>query len=140
MSLLVKKAYEVARIAHRGQFDKAGVDYIEHPKAVASFVKTDAEKIVAYLHDVIEDTDLTIADLRKHGFPENVLIAVDILTKKDGQSYQSYLEEVKRIELARIVKLADLKHNSDLSRLKTITAKDFERREKYKLAIEFLST
>lgn len=140
MSNLVKKAYEVARTAHRGQFDKAGVDYIEHPKTVASFVKTEEEKAVAYLHDVLEDTSLTIEDLERFGFPKVVLHAVDVLTKRRGQSYQIYLEEVKKNNLARVVKLADLKHNSDLTRLQTITDKDLERREKYQLAIEFLNS
>lgn len=139
MSNLVKKAYEVARTAHRGQFDKAGVDYIEHPKTVASFVKTEEEKAVAYLHDVLEDTKLTIEGLERFGFPKVVLQAVDALTKKKGQSYQTYLEEVKKNDLARVVKLADLKHNSDLTRLQTITDMDLERIEKYQLAIEFLN-
>lgn len=139
MSNLVKKAYEVARTAHCGQFDKAGVDYIEHPKTVASFVKTEEEKAVAYLHDVLEDTNLMIEDLEKLGFPEIVLHAVNVLTKRREQSYQTYLEEVKKNDLARVVKLADLKHNSDLTRLQIITDKDLERREKYLLAIEFLN-
>lgn len=140
MSLLVKKAYEIAKVAHKGQVDKAGVDYIKHPETVASFVDTDEEKTVAYLHDVVEDTELTLSDLEKQGFSKTVLTAIDVLTKKKGQSYQGYLELVKQNELARVVKLADLKHNSDLSRLKTVTFKDFERKEKYQAAIAFLST
>ncbi|MDG3141442.1 GTP pyrophosphokinase [Streptococcus suis] len=140
MSLLVDKAYAVAKKAHYGQVDKAGVDYIKHPEIVASFVKTDEEKAVAYLHDVIEDTDVTLSDLARQGFPITVLTAVEILTKKKGQSYQDYLESVKSNELARVVKLEDLKHNSDLSRLETITEKDIERHKKYQNAIKYLST
>lgn len=140
MSLLVQRAYQVARKAHFGQLDKAGVDYIQHPEMVASFVKTDEEKAVAYLHDVIEDTDLTLSDLEKLGFSEKILIAVDILTKRRGQPYHTYLEIVKGDELARVVKLADLKHNSDLSRLRKISQKDVEWNKKYKDAITFLST
>lgn len=133
-------AYKIAKQAHQGQKDKAGVDYINHPETVASFVTTDDEKIVAYLHDVIEDTNVTLLDLTQYGFSDTILEAIDILTKKKRQTYQSYLELVKTNELARVVKLADLRHNSDLTRLKEITSKDIERREKYLSAITFLST
>ena len=140
MSLFVKKAYEVAKNAHQGQVDKAGIDYFKHPEAVASFVKTDDEKVVAYLHDVIEDTNLTLSDLEAQGFSSDIINAVEVLTKKKGQPYQTYLQSVKKNELARVVKLADLKHNSDLSRLTNVTTKDIERHAKYQSAIEFLST
>ncbi|HHG7430697.1 GTP pyrophosphokinase [Streptococcus pneumoniae] len=134
------KAHEVAKKAHFGQIDKAGIDYIKHPETVASFVATDEEKAVAYLHDVIEDTSLTLLDLKKEGFSKNIIEAVDILTKKKGQDYQSYLNLVKTNELARVVKLADLRHNSDLTRLPLITEKDLERNKKYSSAIRFLRT
>lgn len=134
------KAHEVAKKAHFGQTDRAGIDYIKHPETVASFVATDEEKAVAYLHDVIEDTSLTLLDLKKEGFSKNIIEAVDILTKKKGQDYQSYLNLVKTNELARVVKLADLRHNSDLTRLPLITEKDLERNKKYSSAITFLNT
>lgn len=134
----VIKAHEVAKKAHLGQIDRAGIDYIKHPETVASFVATDEEKAVAYLHDVIEDTSLTLLDLKKEGFSKNIIEAVDILTKKKGQDYQSYLNLVKKNELARVVKLADLRHNSDLTRLPLITEKDLERNKKYSSAIRFL--
>ena len=134
------KAHEVAKKAHFGQTDRAGIDYIKHPETVASFVATDEEKAVAYLHDVIEDTSLTLLDLKKEGFSKNIVEAVDILTKKKGQDYQSYLNLVKKNELARVVKLADLRHNSDLTRLPLITEKDLERNKKYSSAITFLNT
>lgn len=134
------KAHEVAKKAHFGQTDRAGIDYIKHPETVASFVTTDEEKAVAYLHDVIEDTSLTLLDLEKEGFSKKIIEAVDILTKKEEQDYQSYLKLVKTNELARIVKLADLRHNSDLTRLPKITEKDLERNKKYSSAITFLST
>lgn len=135
-----KKAYEIANKAHLGQVDKVGEDYIKHPEKVASFVKTDEEKAVAYLHDVIEDTELTLEDLYKYGFSEEVLKAVDVITKKKGQDYQAYLNFVKENKLARVVKLADLRHNSDLTRLINITEKDIERKEKYQKAIDFLNS
>lgn len=134
------KAHEIAKMAHFGQVDRAGIEYIKHLETVASFVKTDEEKAVAYLHDVIEDTSLTLLDLEMFGFSKNIIEAVDILTKKKGQDYQSYLNLVKTNELARVVKLADLRHNSDLTRLPKITKKDLERNKKYSSAIEFLST
>ncbi|HHQ7827561.1 TPA: GTP pyrophosphokinase [Streptococcus pneumoniae] len=134
----VIKAHEVAKKVHFGQIDRAGIDYIKHPETVASFVATDEEKAVAYLHDVIEDTSLTLLDLKKEGFSKNIIEAVDILTKKKGQDYQSYLNLVKKNELARVVKLADLRHNSDLTRLPLITEKDLERNKKYSSAIRFL--
>ena len=135
-----EKAYKIAKKAHLGQVDKAGEDYIKHPEKVASFVKTDEEKAVAYLHDVIEDTELTLEDLNKYDFSKEVLEAVDIITKKRGEDYQSYLNSVKKNKLARAVKLADLRHNSDLTRLTKVTEKDIERKEKYQKAINFLNS
>ena len=135
-----QKAYEIAKRAHLGQVDKAGEDYIKHPEKVASFVKTDEEKAVAYLHDVIEDTELTLEDLYEYGFSKEVIEAVDIITKKRGEDYQSYLNSVKKNKLARAVKLADLRHNSDLTRLTKVTEKDIERKEKYQKAIDFLNS
>ena len=135
-----EKAYKIAKKAHLGQVDKAGEDYIKHPEKVASFVKTDEEKAVAYLHDVIEDTELTLEDLNKYDFSKEVLEAVDIITKKRGEDYQSYLHSVKKNKLARAVKLADLRHNSDLTRLTKVTEKDIERKEKYQKAINFLNS
>ena len=135
-----EKAYEIAKRAHLGQVDKAGEDYIKHPEKVASFVKTDEEKAVAYLHDVIEDTELTLEDLHEYEFSKEVIEAVDIITKKKGEDYQSYLNSVKKNKLARAVKLADLRHNSDLTRLTKVTEKDIERKEKYQKAIDFLNS
>ena len=135
-----EKAYEVAKRAHLGQVDKAGEDYIKHPQKVASFVKSDEEKAVAYLHDVIEDTELTLEDLHEYEFSKEVIEAVDIITKKRGEDYQSYLNSVKKNKLARAVKLADLRHNLDLTRLTKVTEKDIERKEKYQKAIDFLNS
>ena len=135
-----EKAYKIAKKAHLGQVDKAGEDYIKHPEKVASFVKTDEEKAVAYLHDVIEDTELTLEDLNKYDFSKEVSEAVDIITKKRGEDYQSYLNSVKNNKLARAVKLADLRHNSDLTRLIKVTEKDIKRKEKYQKAIDFLNS
>lgn len=137
---MIDIALAIAKKAHAGQVDKAGVDYIKHPIYVASQVTTEQEKAVALLHDVIEDSDITVEDLLVSGLSNEVVTAVQILTKKKGQSYQEYLEKVKSNNLARVVKLADLKHNSDLSRLKSVTNTDYDRVKKYKNAIRYLST
>ncbi|SEI80391.1 HD domain-containing protein [Streptococcus equinus] len=136
----VKLAHEIAKRAHKGQVDKAGAPYILHPETVASFVTKDDEKIVAYLHDVIEDTPCQLRDLENAGFSSEIIKAVDLLTRKTGQSYKQYLKLVKTNELARVVKLVDLKHNSDLSRLTHVTENDIKRLKKYQDAIVFLST
>ena len=136
---MLELALSIATKAHRGQFDKAGIDYIEHPIFVASQVDSEEEKAVALLHDVIEDSPVSAEELLQAGLPETVVTAVQVLTKKKEQDYQTYLENVKKNPLARVVKLADLKHNSDLSRLSSITEKDRERLKKYKKAIDFLS-
>lgn len=136
---MLELALSIATKAHRGQFDKAGIDYIEHPIFVASQVDSEEEKAVALLHDVIEDSSVTAEELLNAGLSETVVTAVQILSKKKGQDYQTYLKTVKSNPLARAVKLADLKHNSDLLRLETITDKDLERLEKYKKTIDYLS-
>ena len=91
------------------------------------------------MHDVLEDSSVTAEELLNAGLPETVVTAVQVLTKKKGQDYQQYLELVKSNPIARLVKLADLKHNSDLSRLSSLTENDLERLEKYKKAIDYLS-
>lgn len=123
--------------AHRGQKDKAGEIYIFHPINVALISKGYKTKIVALLHDVVEDSDITIEELSKY-FDDDVVSAIDCVTKKKGQSYQDYLEVVKNNELSRKVKIADLTHNIDLSRLNNITEKDIDRKNKYLKAKEFL--
>ncbi|MDA2705002.1 GTP pyrophosphokinase [Bacillus cereus] len=138
LSDYIKIAHEIAKKAHGGQVDKAGVDYIKHPEAVASFVNTAEEKATAYLHDVLEDTEITTVDLLNAGIPHNVVEAVQVLTKEKYTSYFEYLSRVKGNSLARTVKLADLKHNSDRSRLARITDKDLKRLKKYRKAIQFL--
>lgn len=138
---MINTALTIATKAHEGQVDKAGIDYIQHPLFVASQPSQNwTKESVALLHDVIEDSNVTAADLLASGLPNEVVTAVQILTKGKDQNYQEYLEKVKSNNLARVVKLADLKHNSDLSRLKSVTDTDYDRVEKYKNAIRYLST
>jgi (p)ppGpp synthase/HD superfamily hydrolase len=132
-------AKRIATQAHQGQVDKAGQAYISHPEFVASQVTGDDAKAVAWLHDVLEDTPITIADLRAEGLSETVIEAVAILTKQENESYETYLRRVAANPIAKAVKLADLKHNMDTTRLKTIDDKTRARLEKYKLAFSLLS-
>ena len=132
-------AKEIAVKAHAGQVDKAGKPYIEHPAHVAAAVEGEKAKAVAWLHDVVEDTDLTFEDLSAAGVDDEVIEALRLLTHEEGVPYMDYVAEIKTNELARTVKLADLAYNSDLSRLPKVTEKDLKRAEKYRRAIEVLS-
>lgn len=140
----------LSKYIHEGQTDRAGVDYFSgHLETVAScFSDDDIAKCVAYLHDSKEDHGVTnsnlCAHLEVHGvtFMDSLIIvvAVDAISKLEGESYNDYLIRVKANEIARRVKLADLNHNMDLSRLKVIKQKDLDRLEKYKLAKIFLES
>ena len=139
MTNKVELAYAIALVAHKGQVDKAGVDYINHPLAVSSKVKGDNAKIVALLHDVVEDTKVTLDDLRLF-FDDEIVEAINLLTHKEEDDYMTYLAKIKENELARMVKLADLENNMDLSRLPNPTEFDYQRLEnKYKPAYKFLT-
>jgi (p)ppGpp synthase/HD superfamily hydrolase len=131
-------AQSIAVAAHKGQVDKAGMPYIEHPAHVAASVQGDVAKAVAWLHDVVEDTPLTLADLRGKGVAPEVVEALKLLTHDESVPYLEYVRSLKSNPLACAVKLADLRHNSDLSRLPRITEKDQRRAEKYAKAIAIL--
>ena len=139
-----KTAYNLASAAHAGQFDYSGVEYIEHPKAVARIAANIARKespvfiekvrIVAILHDTVEDTDVTLEQVREI-FGDEIADAVDALTKREGEEYHDALLRVAANPLARVVKLADMTHNSDLTRYPKgyqFTQKDYTRTRKYK--------
>lgn len=134
---MVELAEFVAARAHNGQVDKAGVDYIEHPRAVASLVEGENEKICAFLHDVLEDTDFSEESLRIL-FGNEIVDVLILLTHKDGEDYFDYINRISTSPTAKKVKLADLTHNSDMSRLKAVTQKDIERHKKYQKAITLL--
>ena len=131
-------AEKIARAAHAGQVDKAGVDYTEHLKAVADGVDGDTLKAVAWLHDTIEDTDITAELLARRGISGEVIDAVVVMTHLEGEPYFDYIARVKQNPLSRLVKLSDLANNSDLSRIPEVTEKDLQRLEKYKKAREIL--
>lgn len=133
-----KKAMKIAFDAHRGQVDRAGIDYINHPLHLAEQMESESETCAALLHDVIEDTEWTLEMLAAEGMPDDVLEAIGLLTHKEGVPYMDYVESLKGNDIARKVKLADLAHNSDLSRLSEVTEADRSRAKKYADAIELL--
>ena len=132
-------ALQIAQKAHAGQVDKAGKDYILHPMTVASYMDTDIEKTIAYLHDVLEDTDVTVDALRKI-FPNEIVDTLITLTHRKDESYFEYIQRVSKSKLAKKVKVADLLHNLDITRIKEPTKQDYERLEKHKKAIIYLTT
>ena len=127
----LERAIELAARAHAGQVDKAGQPYILHPLRVMLRVSTEAERMAAVLHDVVEDTPLTLAQLAEEGFPAEVLAAVDALTKRPGESRMDAAARAARHAVARTVKLADNAENMDLGRLPAPTDKDRARVREY---------
>lgn len=132
---LLGKVLVLATNAHAGQFDRGGNPYILHPMKVMHYLKTTDEELqcIALLHDVIEDTNTTWEDLREIGCTSRVISAVRVLTKMPGQSYDEYKLEVFANLDAMRVKMADLRHNTDIRRLKGVTEKDIARMAKYNL-------
>ena len=132
-----KKAINIAYNAHMGQIDKFGIPYIFHPMHLAEQMDTEEECIVAILHDVVEDTVITFNQLEED-FSGRVIEALKLLTHDKSVPYDDYIINLKDNPIAKKVKLADLKHNSDSSRLEHITTKDINRLEKYKNALNIL--
>ena len=130
---LLGKVLVLATNAHAGQFDRGGNPYILHPMKVMHYLKSDDEELqcMALLHDVIEDTKTTWQDLRDIGCTDRVIAAVEALTKFPGQSYDEYKQRVFINVDAMRVKMADLRHNTDIRRLKGVTQKDLDRLAKY---------
>lgn len=125
-------AVQIATKAHKGQKDKVGADYILHPLAVSSYCKTERGKIAAVLHDVVEDTDVTLDDLRAAGIGEDVVAAVDCLSKRDGEALEDYFCRIVPNDIAVEVKFADMRHNSDATRWSDgLRDKAAENTEKY---------
>lgn len=124
-------AISLAIKGHEGQFDRNQQPYIGHPFRVMAAGQTLEEKIVGALHDLIEDTDITLLDLSKEGFSEEIIDAVHALSKLEGEDYDHYIRRVMRNDLATRVKLHDLTDNMDLRRLQSLKDDDVERMHKY---------
>lgn len=136
---MTKKAMKLCFEAHKKQVDKSGMPYVFHPFHLAEQMENETATVVALLHDVVEDTDYTLDDLTQMGFDEPVISALKLMTHDDNVPYMEYIMKIKPNPIARAVKLADLRHNSDLSRLDIVDEKAIKRREKYLAAIRLLT-
>lgn len=135
---LTKKALRLCFDAHKEQVDKAGAPYVFHPFHLAEQMRDELTTVCALLHDVVEDTDITLDDIAASGFPPEVIEALSLLTHDDSVEYMDYVRAIAENSIARRVKIADLKHNSDLSRLDAADQNARERVKKYKRAIKLL--
>ena len=133
-----KKALKLCFEAHKNQIDKSDMPYVFHPFHLAEQMKTEETTVVALLHDVVEDTDYTLEDLSNMGFDKPIIDALALLTHDPAVEYMDYVKAIKSNPIAKAVKLADLRHNSDLTRLDIVTEKALERQQKYLKAIAFL--
>ena len=136
---MTKLALKLCFEAHKTQTDKSGMPYVFHPFHLAEQMTDEDTTVVALLHDVVEDTDTTLEDLENLGFGENIVEAISLMTHADGVDYMDYVANIKKNPIARAVKLADLRHNSDMTRFDTVTDWDIKRAEKYKKAILLLT-
>jgi (p)ppGpp synthase/HD superfamily hydrolase len=134
----LEEAIELSLSVHRGQTDKAGKPYILHPLRVMLQMTTEIEQITAVLHDALEDSSLTINDLKSKGYSDDILSALKCLTRRSDKSYDVYIDRVKTNPLSIRVKLADLKDNLNLSRITNPTSKDHARQAKYQKALTIL--
>lgn len=137
---MLNKAIRIVAEAFDGKYDKGGKPYFMHCYHVMMQMDQSDEELccIALMHDLIEDTDWTLAKVRELGFSERVCRALDFLTHYERTTYDNYITGISYNEDARIVKLADLRHNSDITRMKGLTKKDFERLEKYHRAYNYL--
>ena len=135
---MTKRAMKLCYEAHKDQVDKSGIPYVFHPIHLAEQMSDEDTTVVALLHDVVEDTEYTLVDLIQRGFSPKVIDALKLMTHNDSVPYLDYVENLKQNPIARTVKLADLRHNSDLTRLKEVDEKALERVQKYKKAIQIL--
>ena len=136
----LERAIALAAMAHEGQLDKAGAPYILHPLRMMLRLETLEERIVATLHDVVEDCGVTLDQLRAEGFSEAVIDGVDALTRRETETYEEFVLRAKTNRIGRQVKIADLEDNSDVRRLPEVTERDRARMEKYKRAMDVLRT
>ena len=136
---LTKKALKLCFEKHKEQVDKTGMPYVFHPFHLAEQMDDEFSTICALLHDVVEDTEITFENLLDMGFPIEVIDVLKLLTHEDSIPYMDYVEKISTNPTAKKVKIADLKHNSDTTRLKVVDEKARKRCEKYKQALELLS-
>ncbi|MBW3094091.1 hypothetical protein KIH75_01755 [Bifidobacterium sp. 64T4] len=149
---LLERAEELARSRHAGQVDKGGAPYWRHPARVSAGCSAPEAKVAAWLHDLLEDTATTAEELRSLGFPETVVMAVELDTRRDGDDYMTYIRRIaaacgsadpmlaRAAVLAREVKMSDLRDNMNLDRLPVVREVDLRRVEKYRAAYRILES
>ena len=133
----IEAAKALATKAHSGQSDKAGLPYITHPARVAERLESPEEKVVGWLHDTVEDTALTVADISNQFGPETAA-AVEAVSRRDGEAWEDYIDRVAANPVARAVKISDLIDNSNLGRIPRVTLKDVKRQARYNNALKRL--
>ena len=137
-----RKALSICYEAHKDAYDKSGAPYVFHPFYVAEQMKDEVTTVVALLHDVVEDSDYTLEMLKEAGFGQDVVGAIALLTRTEDihtdEEYMAYIMKIKENPIARAVKIADLTHNSDMTRLSVVTDKDIMRAAKYQRALMLL--
>ena len=139
MENIIDKALRIACVAHAGQVDKGGAPYILHPLRLAMSFHDTTLQVVALLHDVVEDSKVTLDGLRNSaGFSDEIVCAIDALTRKKDEAYDKFIDRVAKNHIAKQVKIKDLKDNMDVTRLLNLTKNDLNRMEKYKRAYTFL--
>ena len=136
---MTRLAIKIAYKAHMDQNDRSGIPYFLHPYHVAEQMKDEVTTIVALLHDVVEDTSVTLENLKRYGFSQEVLDAIEVLTHKDGVKYLDYIRAVGANPIARKVKVEDIKHNSDLTRTTNMNDKVFKKLPTYQEALRILA-
>jgi len=136
---LREKATQIAIKVHKGQVDKGGHDYIYHPLRVEAKSNSFEEKIVALLHDTVEDGGIAAEYLLMLGFPQNIVNTVLAVSRREGEDYFDFIQRCKANPIARVVKIHDLEDNMDITRLKELTRKDIERLKKYHKAYKILT-
>lgn len=141
MKNVLASAIALAASKHENQVDRGGYAYILHPLRMMMRLRTTDEELmaIAVLHDVIEDSDITCRELQTQGYSARIVAGVDALTRKPGESYDQFIKRCAMNPDAKLVKREDLRDNSDITRLKGLRQKDFERLEKYSRAFIYLS-
>lgn len=134
----LEHAIMLATQAHQGQVDKAGQAYILHPLRVMFAVEGETTQIVAVLHDVVEDSEVTFDALREMGYHDDIITALDCLTRRENETYTEFVQRAKQNPIARQVKLADIEDNMDVRRLQTLTDTDMRRLQRYRDAWAYL--
>ena len=135
----INKALNLMYEAHKGQKDKGNIPYVFHPYHIAEQMNTEDEIIVALLHDVIEDTNFTLEDIKSYGFNNNIIEALKVITHDKKTNYTDYINKISKNKLATKIKIRDLKHNIDISRIPNPTEEDYNRVNQYKKALEILN-